>query len=197
MTRYLRGLAVYVGLGVITAAGVHLVRQNRALAEQNRVLTRRAVEPRAGLYVPAVDAATLNGTPVVLGQRGRRQLLFFFNHTCPYCRASLPAWNTIAGRVAHEPEVAVFGVALDSTHVAAAYTAEHQLVFPVIAKRDVRLVSLYRVSAVPLVLVVDDGRVAYVRLGVLDAPLEIDSVVLRRRSTEIRSGSTGSPDCSP
>ncbi|HYT82687.1 MAG TPA: redoxin domain-containing protein [Gemmatimonadales bacterium] len=177
MTGYLRGLAVYGALGVVTVAGVYVVRENRALAEENRLLARRAVEPRPGLYVPAVEAATLDGTPVVLGQPGHRQLLFFFNHTCPYCRASLPGWNTIAARVAHEPAVAVFGVALDSAHVAAAYRSEHRLVFPVIAKRDPRLVGLYRVSAVPLVLVLDDGRMAYVRLGVLEAPRAIDSVV--------------------
>lgn len=174
----LKELIVYVVLGAITAAGVHVVRQNRTLAEENRLLARRAVDPRPGLYVPALDATTLDGTPVTLGQLRRRQVLFFFNHTCPYCRASIPAWNVIAARLEGHSAVRVYGVAFDSTTVASAYARQHGLRFAVIAKVEPRVAGLYRVSRVPLILVVnEDGRMGYVRIGVLESPLAIDSVV--------------------
>jgi len=192
MARYLKEVVVYVVLGVITAGATYLVRQNRALAEQNRLLARRAVDPRAGLYVPALDAATLDGTHIILGEPRRRQLLLVFNHTCPYCRASVPAWKAIAARLEDDPGITVYGVALDSTRVTAAYAAEHGLGFPVIAQRDPRLVGLYRVSAVPLVLVLDDGRMAYARLGILESPAAIDSVVAAARARRRVAGDGGS-----
>jgi hypothetical protein len=178
-------------LGVITGAVAYLVRQNQALAEQNRLLTRRAVDPRPGLYVPALDVQTLDGMNVALGEPGRRQLLFFFNHTCVYCRASVPAWKALSVRLGGDPGIAVYGVALDSTDAVAAYTAEHGIGFPVIARPDPRLAGLYRVSAVPLVLVVDDGRMTYARLGTLESPEAIDSVlaaVRARRSVTTAEG---------
>ena len=113
MMRYLRELVVLGSIGVVVAAGAYLVRQNRTLADENRLLARRAVEPRPGLYVPALQASTLDGDPVVLGQVGRRQLLFFFNHSCAYCRASVPAWNTVARRLEGHG-IELYGVALDS-----------------------------------------------------------------------------------
>ena len=179
--RYLRELLVLALIGVAAAAGTYLVRQNRTLAEENRLLARRAAEPRPGLFVPAVQAATLDGDSVVLGEPGRCQLLFFFNHTCPYCRASVPAWNAIARRL-DRAAVELYGVALDSASVAEAYAAEQGFRFPVIAKPEPRVVALYRVSRVPLVLLLNqDGRMAYARLGVLESPAAIDSVVVATR----------------
>ncbi len=178
MIRYLKEVAVYVVLGGIAAGGVYVARQNRALAEQNRVLARRAVEPRAGLFVPAYRAATLDGSTVVLGQLGQRQVLVFFNTTCPYCRASTPAWNAVAERLGDRPEITVYGIALDSTEAAKTYAAEHRLAFPVISQPDPRLVALYRVSSVPLILVLnEDGRMTYARLGALESAAAVDSVV--------------------
>lgn len=178
MRRVLKELAVWVLLGGVTAAGVYLVQQNQALADQNRVLARRAIEPHAGLFVPMYEAATLDNVPVTLGALGHHQLLLFCRTTCPYCRASTPAWNTIAERLQAQPEIAVYGVALDSTRAARTYATERQLRFPVIARPDPRLVSLYRVSSVPLILVVNEqGRLAFARLGVVQSAAAVDSVV--------------------
>lgn len=188
MKSFLREMGIFLVLGVVTAGGVYLVRQNRTLTEQNELLARRAVEPRPGLFVPALEVATLEGTSVVLGEIGRRQLLFFFNSTCQFCRASVPAWNEIAALLESDPAVEVYGVALDSAEVAAAYAAEQGLRFPVIAKPEPRLVGLYRVSGVPLVLILnEDGRMAYARLGVLESPAAIDSVVAAARASSARA----------
>ena len=177
MKRYLRAIGVYVVLGGVTAGGVQLVRQNRALTHANRVLLQRATQPHAGLFVPSYPAVTLDGTPVTLGAVGHRQVVIFFRTSCPYCRASTPAFNALAERLAPDSTVAVYGVALDSVDTARAYAAEHGLRFPVIAELAPRLVGLYRVSSVPLILVLNEqGRMTYARLGVLDSAA-VDSVV--------------------
>jgi peroxiredoxin len=192
MGRYLKETVVLALIGVVTAGSVYLVSQNRALSDQNRLLARQAVEPRAGLYAPTLDAVTLDGDSVVLGQIGRRQLLFFFTHTCAYCRASVPAWNDIAQRLDVDGGLEVYGVALDSASIAAAYAAEQGLRFPVIAEPEPRLAGLYRVSGVPLVLILDeDGRMAYARLGVLESPAGIDSVVGAVRALSTRMAGKG------
>ncbi len=183
MRRYLKELAIWLLLGGLTAGGVYLVQQNQALADQNRALARRAVEPHAGLFVPAYPAATLDGAPVTLGALGHRQVLVFFRTTCPYCRASTPAWKAVAEGLVGDSQVAIYGVALDSADAARAYAAEHQLRFPVIPQPDPRLVGLYRISSVPLILVLnEEGRMAYARLGVLDSPAAVDSVVSAARA---------------
>jgi len=178
MARYLKELPVYLVIAALVAGGVYLVRENRALRGENRELLRRTVEPRPGFYVPAVAAVTLDHEAVVLGRLGERQLLVFFNTTCPYCRASVPAWQQIAERLVGDSSLVIYGVALDSAVAVAAYAAEHRLSFPLIAGRDPRLVALYRVTNVPLVLVIGaDGRVAYARMGVLETALAVDSVL--------------------
>lgn len=192
-TGRLRELGVYLVLGAITASTVYLIRASRALAEQNRLLARRAVDPRPGLYVPSLDATTLEGTRVVLGELGQRQVMFFFNRTCPYCRASLPGWNAIAARLGRDSGVRVYGIAFDSIRPAAAYAKDRNLRFPVVARPDPRMAGLYRVSRVPLVLVInEEGRMEYVRIGALEAQSAIDSVV--RAALRTGNNAAGSTD---
>ena len=193
MRHYFKELAIWTLLGGITAGGVYLVQRNQALADENRVLARRVVEPRVGLFVPAYAAATLDGQRVALGALGHRQVLIFFRTTCPYCRASMPAFNAIAERLAPDSQIAIYGVALDSANAARAYVTEHGLRFPVLAELAPRLVGLYRVSRVPLILVVNEqGRLAYARLGVLESAAAVDSVVT---AAEARPPSLiGAPD---
>lgn len=194
MARGLKELPVYLVIAVVVAGGVYLVRENRALRDANRELLRRTVEPRPGLYVSAVDAATLDGQPTVLGRLGERQLLVFFNTMCPYCRASVPAWRQIAERLAGDSGIAVYGVGLDSAAAVAAYAREHRLGFPLIARPDPRLVALYRVTNVPLVLVIDaDGRVAYARMGVLETALAVDSVLRAAKGHGLLQDSARAP----
>ena len=96
----------------------------------------------------------------------------------------MPSVNALAAQRAPDSGSVMYGVALDSARAARSYAAEHALRFPVIAEPALRLVGLYRVSSVPLILVLNEqGRMAYTRLGVLDAPAAVDSVV---RTAEYR-----------
>jgi len=184
MKSVLRETAVWVLLGAITASWVYLVQQNRALEDRNRMLARRAIEPHAGLFVPSYPVTTLTGIPVTLGAVGHRQVLVFFRTTCPYCRASTQAFNAIAERLAPHSQIPVYGVAMDSAPAARAYAAEHGLRFPIIAQQSPRLVGLYRISSVPLILVVNEqGRLAYARLGLLQSATAVDSVVTAAQDT--------------
>ena len=65
--------------------------QNRGLRADRDWLTDRAAYAYPGMYVPVVETTAFDGAKLALGApSGERQILFFFNHTCKYCRASAP-----------------------------------------------------------------------------------------------------------
>lgn len=69
------------------------------------------------------------------------------------------------------------GVAFDSAHLVGPYAREHELSFPLVVLDDRRTAALYRVTRVPLTMVVDgSGRVRFARIGQLTDPAAIDSV---------------------
>lgn len=165
-------LATAVGLVIV------LARESSALADRYERLRRLATQVHAGMYVPAHETATITGAPITLAEvsPGRRQLLFFLTTTCPYCRASLPAWKELAAQAEALGHIAI-GVALDSLHLLGPYAREHELSFPVVAFDDQRTTALYRAFRVPLTMVVDGtGRVRFAHIGVLTDAAAIDSV---------------------
>ena len=171
-----------MALIVAAALAVVLAMQNRALRADYAALRERTALPHPGLYVPTFQTTTAGGQPVTIGEAAEsgRQLLFVFNTTCPYCRASLPAWNRIAASLdsAGEPAVAVYGISLDSAEETRRYVAEHGLTFPVVRFPQRKLSVLYRTGIVPQVLVLDQGgQVVYARAGVLEERAARDSVI--------------------
>ena len=177
LARALPGLALATALVLVLL----LAKENKALADRQAKLTRRAFEPYAGQYVPTLAMAGIDGAAVTLGARADsvRQLMFVFTTTCPYCRASLPAWREIASvadtLTSHRTQVV--GVVLDTGNVRK-YQADHQLAFPILRFPTKRDQSIYRVRSVPLVLLLNaDGMAIYSRIGVLDSRAAIDSVI--------------------
>lgn len=165
-------------IGVVAAAGAVIVRDNRHLSAENEQLRRLAYEPRAGLFVPPLVVPTLDGDSVVLGRQGDTQLLFFFNTTCLHCRSSLPAWNGIAERLRADSGVSVWGVAFDDSIGASAYAEAQAVRFRVIPVPDPRVAGLYRINAVPAVVLVNrEGKMAYTRVGPLGEGLGTDSIL--------------------
>lgn len=178
---------VLLPLGLIAALALVLVlsRQNQTLAAQNVKLRRTLTQPIAGLALPTIRTVTLAGDSVTIGERadGGRQVLFAFTTTCPYCRASIPAWKRIAA-AAHDappsaPPAVAYGLVLDSSDAAVTkYFAEHALPYAVARFPTRKLASLYRVQSVPATIVLDaDGRVIYSKVGELTDPVVIDSVI--------------------
>lgn len=183
--RNLKTALLAVALAMAVVLVLALAGQVRSLRERYVELRRIAYDAYAGMYVPPYTATTLSGDTITLGGPGQRQLLFFLTTTCPYCQATLATWKALAdeaasgaGRPAPEEDVRVIGVVLDSTHLVEAYRDEHGLAFPLVVLQDLRYAALFRVTRVPLTMVVDGraGRVVHARIGELEEPGAIDSI---------------------
>jgi peroxiredoxin len=175
----LNQLAAPVALALAAALVVALGMRVRTLNRQNEELWRRATRPYAGMYVPAFTARSMDGGTVAVASPARRQVLFVFTTTCPFCRSSIPAWARIAraAEAAYGPGAAV-GLSLDGADSTSDYTRAHRLAYPVARFPDVRTRSLYRTRAVPVTLVVDSaGRVVFSRVGEVREGVESDSVL--------------------
>ena len=168
-----------VALLVATALVIVLARQLDATRQQRDLLAERARSLQPGAYVPVQSAPTLDGAPVVLGYvpPGTRQLLFVYNTSCAYCRATIPTWHLLADRFRGDPAVKVVAVSLDSLEATRSYTRQHALRYPSAILLDERAASLFRFNNVPQTLVIDErGRVMHSRVGRLDTPGAADSV---------------------
>jgi peroxiredoxin len=145
------------------------------------VLQDRAYTPFAGYSVPTFTTTTLAGNTVTLGEApaGTRQLLFIFNTSCPYCLASLPAWEEIRASADSSADlVEIYGVSLDSTHLTRQYAAEHALGLDLIEFPQRKLMHLYRAGTVPRIMLLnEEGRILYSRTGALVDRNAIDSVL--------------------
>lgn len=186
-----------LALGLAAALLIMLAGETRALRKRYTELSRQASSARPGIYVPTFTSQTLEGREVRLGQAdsAEYQVLFLFTTTCPYCKASLPAWKEIATAVNGYPTVEVYGISLDSLSLARAYAAEHGLEFPIVTFPERKLAPLYRVRAVPLILVLEaEGRVIYARESALESRAATDSVLAAIRiagKAEPAADSTG------
>lgn len=126
------------GLAVSTLLVVVLAVSHRDLSNRHEELLRLATEAHAGMVVPAFDAATVDGDTLRIGEprAGQRQLLFILTTSCPYCKASIPAWKEL-NRWAPD-DIGVVAVALDSAHRVEAYRRQQGLELPIIVLSDRR-----------------------------------------------------------
>ncbi len=171
-----------VALVAALALVVTLAYQKRSLRAQYADLVRRVAEPHPGIFVPTFSTHTLGGAPVTIGAAasGRQQVLLVFTTTCPYCRASIPAWQQLAEVIdtIKEPATETIGISLDSVGPTQHYVQENRLNYPVLLFPEFKLQLLYRARAVPLVMVLDaTGRVIYSRLGPITDSSAADSVL--------------------
>lgn len=159
--------ALALACALVVALGWQLMRSR---ADQ-RWLAERVDRPYVGMFVPQMAATALDGRALSLGQpQRRRQVLFFFNTSCPHCRASLPQLQLAERELRKHADVELIGVAFATPAQTAAYAREHALTFPLIAVDDDRRTqALFRARRVPSLLVIgDDGRVRYQRVGALN-----------------------------
>ncbi len=188
--RELRRAAPTTALLAAVALVVALAARSSAQRKEIERLRLRMRLPHAGLLVPSFRATTLEGDPVTIGEgpSGERQLLFVFDTRCPFCRATLPAWERIYRevRASHGAAAAVYGISLDPEEETRRYVADHGVGFPVLHFPSDRLRRLYRAEAVPLTLVVDHaGTVLYARLGQLADQASVDSVLDALERSEV------------
>ena len=175
-----RGFVPAALLAALVLVGVLGVKNSRLEREVRRERVQEKF-PHPGMVVPAFRAATLAGDSVTIGTTvpGGRQVLFYFNSSCPYCLQSLQAWKTIATRLRApgSSEVGVFGISLDSVSATVRYVAAHGLDFPVLRFPNGKTAAMYRAIGVPITVVLnDDGDVLYGRAGALIGSA-VDSVM--------------------
>jgi peroxiredoxin len=182
----LRALLLGFALVAALATVVVLIVQSRDHRERYAQLYERAAYPHTGGFVPSFATHTLDSVPVTIGERQESgtQTLFVFNTACPYCKASVPAWNAIAAALdTTAVPGAVFGISLDSAHLTRAYDEAHDLAFPVVHFPQRKLVALYRTRTVPLTMVLDqEGRILVAHIGVVAGDSLVESIVKAARS---------------
>lgn len=177
----------YVALAAAAALVVVLGQQKRDLIEQvekGQVELRRATtEPLRGMYMPAFQAAPVEGgAPATIGELPAegRQVLLIYTTTCPYCRSSIPAWKHLTAAVDTMTSIraTVWGVSLDSVDVTRQYISRHGLPYSTVRFPDEKVAAMYRAGTVPVTLVLDErGRTIYSRTGELKEKIAIDSVI--------------------
>lgn len=180
MSKFLSRIGALAGFSAAVALVVVLALQKQRLEDRYNALRERLTSPQPGFRLPWVPARTLAGESVTLGRpdSARLQILFFYTTTCPHCRVTVPAWNSVAQQVA---DAEVLGVQLDSPHRAAAYRDSVGLRYSVVpfdSALAVRVTDWYRIGGVPLTIVADhDGRATYARRGRIETPEASDSIV--------------------
>lgn len=177
------GRVVRVIIPTVAAAALVLVAvlavQNGRLRTELADLRYRSIRPQAGQFVPSFVASTTTGDTVKIlsGDTASRQLLLVFTTTCPYCEASVPAWNDLARRVTPEGAV-VLGISLDSLDQTRRYAEQHGLQYPVIQFPSEAYRRMYRANSVPITMVIDGGgHVIYARTGVVETDAAKDSIL--------------------
>ena len=182
MDRLTRNLP-YAALVIAAALVVVLGKQKRDLItkyDELQVKYRQALtEPVRNSFLPAFQTATLDGRPATIGSLPAegKQVLLVYTTTCRFCKASLPAWKKLAAvaETLSTVRAQVYGVSLDSAGITRTYAANHRLPYPTVTFPNEKLVSMYRAGSVPLTLVLDEeGRTVYSRLGELSAPAAVD-----------------------
>ncbi len=166
---------------LVAASGLVVVlsRRCRELSADYQRLRVHATLPHAGTMVPTFRTATLQGRPVVIGELAdstARQVLFVFNTTCPFCRATVPVWQRMADSLGRLGDVHVLAIFLDPLDSTEHYVATHAVRYQVVTFPQRKLKRLYRAVAVPQTVVLDwKGTVLYAKTGVLDS-VTLDSV---------------------
>jgi peroxiredoxin len=177
----------YIALAAAAVLVVVLAMKTRGLItdlEQAQLQLRRATtEPMRGMYMPAFQAATLEGgAPTTIGELPGegRQVLLMYTTTCPFCLSSIPAWKQITAAVdtMKGTRATVYGVSLDSVDVTKQYIVKHGLPYQTVRFPNEKVAGMYRAGVVPVTLVMDEqGRTIYSRTGELKEKIAIDSVI--------------------
>jgi len=153
-------------IGALCAAAalvVVLAQQNARLRE---TLHDQAPQPRVGDWVPSYSTTRSDGSPLTLGESTAPQLLYFFQPKCPHCIASEAAISRVAARLRDSPSVQFLGVSAAPDAELAAYQQGRSEPFPIAHLDTKKMFSLFRVSAVPTLLLVDrEGNVRYSHAG--------------------------------
>ena len=174
-------LASFVLIALLTVETILLIIQNRDLKATLKALTGNPIEPlKPGEIIEPVRVQTLDGqmTDLAFAQdAGKRQLLFIFSTTCPYCEKTLPVWSHMAGDAAGNGNVSVMGVSTTPLVETKKYIEERKPGFFIVtAAVDTSFSRKYKISGVPeTILVRGNGTVIKVWIGELQ-PDQVEEI---------------------
>jgi len=134
--------------------------------------TLSAVQRGPGAGQPAVDFALkgIDGSDVTLSSlRGKGVVLVFWATWCEYCRQVLPHLAEVYEE-ARDDGIEMLAInQQEEPERVVAYTAEHDLPYPVLMDRDGEVADRYRVRGLPTTVFIDPGgAVQRVHLGTLE-----------------------------
>lgn len=162
-----------------------LARDGTASRAREVTLNRKLREPWRGNAMATFSARSVQGDTVTVAwvPVGNKQLVYVFRTTCPFCRRSNPYLNALqksfdSAATAGGVRVQLVGISLDSLAETERYVKEQALSFPVVRFPERKLRLIYKTQVVPsLILLTDEGRVIFARLGVFEAPAARDSLL--------------------
>lgn len=167
-------LALIVVLAALMTA---LAVQNRQLRQQQALLVTKVEQLSKAVHgLPegaepeALTATAINGESLTLaGPRSGRQVLYFFSPSCKFCLASVPQIQALdaAGRNNGHRAFEMVAVSLPPHDAAPGYASQHGFAFPVINDVDARITQRYSATLVPMVVVIEDGKIIYRHVGQL------------------------------
>ncbi len=134
--------------------------------------TLSAVQRGPGVGQPAADFALkgIDGSDVTLSSlRGKGVVLVFWATWCEYCRQVLPHLAEVYEE-ARDDGIEMLAInQQEEPERVVAYTAEHDLPYPVLMDRDGEVAGRYRVRGLPTTVFIDPGgAVQRVHLGTLE-----------------------------
>jgi peroxiredoxin len=184
-----------LGVVIVAVTVCVLGLQNRKLRSEQRAILHRFLQPHPGMLVPEFVARSLRGDTVTVGTTSddSRQVLFFFSTSCVHCTKSLPHIAWLSDSLSSTPALRsrVIAIAMDSGAPLRRFVDSTGFRIPVFEMPSSRLGLLYRVRAVPQVIVLDSsGHTVYARAGSLASSGAMDSIlsaVLLRRAPADRS----------
>lgn len=174
-------LAALLSIALLLASAG--LRQARDDAAESRLQHQTL---QAGDFVPEARILTRSGRTVAIGSPGEDSVdvIFLLTTSCEYCRASVPAWNSLADTIsAYGLRASLIAASTDSLLVALVSADSLGLMSRLGVFTSARHVSLFRARIVPqFAVVAPDGRVRYARLGTLTAGPALDSLMSAIRS---------------
>ena len=127
--------------------------------------------------MPAFEGMSLTGNSRKVACDGRsKYVLFIMSLHCDACLEEISTWNSIAPRIRNQDYI-VLGMITDSKRLTIP-----PVDFDLVAIPNMSVQRAYRVVAVPLVMVVRDGKIEWVHYGALtsDQRSELLSVIENR-----------------
>ena len=163
----------------LSISNLLLITQNLRLRKQLNAAERidaSANSLKPGETVTPFAGTDFNGQPyqVQYGKDGRKQLLLFFSHSCPYCVQQGPIWCDVLNRIdsSRFNVVGIVGNREDKQEVARHADLlgyfKTRIALPVVSVGDETL-ARYKLAATPTTLLIDDtGRVEHAWVGKWD-----------------------------